>query len=236
VLRDWADFVVQAPEELTSIVFVMPAPPAPFIPEDQVGQLVALIGVVYVGDLATGQGAVAPLRRLGGSAPIADIIAPMPYPGIFQLTDEATHPVLESVRAGFANALSDLMLESIVEHGARMPAPGGLIQLRGLGGAMARVPVDATAFAHRDAVYMVTVVGSVTDSAEFDRQRAWTHELWDVLYPDMSGAYMNSLEDEGQLRILEAYAPATYQRLVASKRRYDPTNVFHLNQNIRPTA
>jgi hypothetical protein len=235
VLRDWADFVVQAPEELTSIVFVMPAPPAPFIPDDQVGKLIALIGVVYVGDLATGQSAIAPLRRLGGAAPIADITAPMPYPGIFQLTAEATHPVLESVRAGFANALSDGVLESIVEYGARMPVPTGLIQLRGLGGAMARVPGDATAFAHRDKAYMVTVVGGVGDPAEFERQRAWTHELWSVLYPHMSGAYMNALEDEGQMRIREAYAPATYERLAAIKRRYDPTNLFHLNQNIRPT-
>jgi len=234
VLRDWADFVVQAPDELTSIVFVMPAPPAPFIPGEQVGKLIALIGVVYAGDLATGERAIAPLRRLGGSAPIADITARMRYPEIFQLTAEATHPVLESVRAGFANSLSNAILESIVEYGARMPVPTGLVQLRGLGGAMARVPVDATAFAHRDKAYMVTLVGACGELAEFERQRAWTHELWSVLQPHMSGAYVNSLEDEGQSRILEAYAPATYERLAAIKRQYDPTNLFHLNQNIRP--
>jgi len=234
VLRAWAEFVVQAPDELTSIVFVMPAPPAPFVPADQVGKLVALVGVVYAGDLATGEAAIAPLRRLGRLAPIADITAPMPYPGIFQLTSEATRPALQSVRSGFANALSDTMLESIVEHGTRMPEASGLIQLRGLGGAMARVPVDATAFAHRDKAYMVTVVGTGSSSAEFERQRAWAHDLWSVLYPHTSGAYMNFLEDEGQSRIREAYAPRAYERLAAIKRQYDPANVFHLNQNIRP--
>jgi FAD/FMN-containing dehydrogenase len=233
VLREWADFVVQAPDELTSIVFVMPAPPAPFVPEEQVGKLVALIGVMYAGDLTTGNRAIEPLRQLGGSHPIADITAPMPYPGIFQLTAEATLPGLESVRSGFAGALGDSMLESIVEHGTRMP--GGIIQLRGLGGAMARVPEDATAFAHRDKPYMVTIIGSAKEPAAFERQRAWTRALWQDLRPGLGGVYVNFLEDEGDSRVREAYTSATYARLAAIKRRYDPTNVFRLNQNIQPT-
>jgi FAD/FMN-containing dehydrogenase len=232
VLRDWADYVVQAPDELTSIVFIMAAPPAPFIPEDQVGKLVALIGVVHVGDLATGDRSIAPLRRLGGTPPLADITAPMPYPGIFQLTAEATKPALESVRSGFSSALSGAMLESIVEYGARMP--GGIVQLRGLGGAMARVGVDATAFAHRERAYMVTIIGSATDPADFERRRAWTEELWNAVRRETQGVYVNFLEDEGESRVREAYTPATYERLAAIKQRYDPTNLFYLNQNIRP--
>jgi FAD/FMN-containing dehydrogenase len=234
VLREWADYVVQAPDELTSIVFVMPAPPAPFIPADQVGKLVAIIGVMYAGDLADGDRAIAPLRRLGGSAPLADITAPMPYTAIFALTEEATRPTLEVVRSGFAYELSDTTLQTIVERAERMPVPSGIIQLRGLGGAMARVPADATAFAHRDKPYLVTLVGAASDPSDFDRQRVWTEELWDVVRPTTHGVYMNFLEDEGAARIREAYAPATFERLVAVKRRYDPTNVFHLNQNIRP--
>jgi FAD/FMN-containing dehydrogenase len=235
VLRDWADYVVQAPDELTSIVFAMPAPPAPFVPEGQVGKLVALIGVMYAGDLATGDQAIEPLRRLGGSAPIADITAPMPYPGIFELTAEATLPGLECVRSGFASTLSDEMLEAIVEHGSRMPTPSGIIQLRGLGGAMARVPVEATAFAHRDKPYLVTVIGSAREPEGFGQQRAWTHELWKQLRPAMRGVYANFLEDEGDSRVHEAYPPATYAQLATIKRRYDPTNLFRLNQNIQPS-
>jgi hypothetical protein len=234
VLRDWADYVGQAPEELTSIVFIMPAPPAPFVPAEQVGNLVAIIGVVYAGDLEAGDRAVAPLRHLGGSGPIVDLTAPMPYPGMFTFTEEATKPALEVVRSGFAHALNDSMLEAIVEQGARMPVPTGMIQLRGLGGAMARVPADATAFAHRDKEYMLTVVGLAPTPADLDPQRSWATQLWDNLRPHTQGVYVNFLEDEGDARIHEAYTPASYERLVAVKQRYDPTNLFRLNQNIRP--
>jgi len=233
VLRGWADYASQAPDELTTIVFIMPAPPAPFIPADQVGKLVAIIGLCYVGDLETGQPVVEPLRQLG--TPIADIAGPMPYPAIFALTDEASRPERAAVRSGYLATLTDDTLEAIVEHAARMPAPSGLVQLRALGGAMARVPVEATAFAHRDKPFMATVVGSMSDPVDDDRQRAWTEELWSVLRPRAQGVYMNFLADEGDARVREAYVPATYARLAAIKRRYDPTNLFRLNQNIRPT-
>ncbi|MBV9322368.1 MAG: FAD-binding oxidoreductase [Chloroflexi bacterium] len=234
VLRGWADYAVQAPDELTTIVFIMPAPPAPFIPPDQVGKLVALIGLCYVGDLETGQRIVEPLRRLG-SPMVADLSGPMPYPAMFALTEEASRPEQSAVRSGYLHALAGDSLDAIVEHAARMPTPGGLVQLRALGGAMARVPADATAFAHRDKRFMATVMGSTHDPAAVDRQRAWAEGLWGVLRPSTEGVYMNFLEDEGPSRVREAYAPATFARLVAIKRQYDPTNLFRLNQNISPT-
>jgi FAD/FMN-containing dehydrogenase len=230
VLRGWADYVIAAPEELTSIVFIMPAPPAPFIPADQVGRLVAITGVVYVGDLAVGDRVLAPLRHLG--APVADITGPMAYPSIFALTEEATRPTPHAVRSGFMQALGDEVLSAIVDHSSRLPAPGGVVQLRGLGGAMARVPIEATAFAHRDKRYMVTIVGGTPELADVERQRAWTENLWSVLRPHAQGVYVNFLEDEGAARIREAYARPTYERLLAIKRQYDPTNLFRLNQNI----
>ncbi|MBV9359625.1 MAG: BBE domain-containing protein, partial [Chloroflexi bacterium] len=233
VLRGWADYAAQAPDELTSIAFIMPAPPAPFIPPDQVGKLVAIIALCYVGDLEVGQQVVEPLRRLG--KPIVDISGPMPYPAMFALTDEASRPGSHAVRSGYLQALEDDTLEAILDHTARMPVPGGLVQLRALGGAMARVPVEATAFAHRDKPFMATVIGSVLEPADAGRQRGWMEELWYTLRPRSQGVYMNFLEDEGPERVREAYAPAAYARLVAIKRQYDPTNLFQLNQNIRPT-
>ena len=233
VLRGWADYTSQAPDELTSIALIMPAPPAPFVPPEQVGKLVAILGVCYVGDLDEGQRVVEPLRRLG--TPIADISGPMPYPGMFALTQEATRPMAHAIRSGYMQALDDQTLDTLLEHATRMPGPVGLVQLRALGGAMARVPVEATAFAHRDKPFLAAVIAGAPDPDGAERQRAWTEELWSELRPRTQGAYMNFLEDEGADRVREAYAPSTYARLVDVKRRYDADNLFRLNQNIRPT-
>ena len=232
VLRGWADYAQQAPDELTSIAFVMPAPPAPFIPADQVGKLVAIIGLCAVGDLAAAERTAAPLRQLG--TPVADLCGPMPYPAMFALTEEATHPQPHAIRSGYLQGLDDDVLEAVIEHGNQMPFPFGLIQLRALGGAMARVPSDATAFAHRDKPFLAAVIGGAAEPAQYEPQRQWTERLWGVLRPQAQGAYMNFLEDEGAERVREAYSPASYARLVATKRRYDPANLFRQNQNIRP--
>ncbi|MBV9169830.1 MAG: FAD-binding oxidoreductase [Chloroflexi bacterium] len=233
VVRGWADYALQAPDELTTIVFIMPAPPAPFIPPAEVGKLVAVVGVCYTGDLARGESVVAPLRHLG--TPVADITGPMPYPALFALTQEATHPQPHAVRSGYVDAFDDALIDGLLEGAERIPAPTGIVQLRALGGAMARVPAEATAFAHRDKPYLATIVGGAVDPSDADRQREWTEDLWNnVLRPRAAGTYVNFLEDEGEERVREAYAPQTYARLAAVKRAYDPTNVFRLNQNVRP--
>jgi hypothetical protein len=232
VLRGWADYASQAPDELTTITFVMPAPPAPFIPADQVGKLVAIIGVCYAGDLEAGQRVVEPLRKLG--QPMVDISGPMPYPAMFSLTQEATRPQPHAIRSGYLNALEDAALETILEHAARMPLPFGLVQLRALGGAMARVPAEATAFAHRDKRFLAAIIGGGLELAHLEPQRAWTEQLWAALRPHAAGAYSNFLEDEGDQRVHEAYPAETYARLARIKRQYDPSNLFQLNQNIRP--
>jgi len=113
---------------------------------------------------------------------------------------------------------------------------GRIIELRGLGGAMARVDPTSTAFAHRDKPYMLTLIGATQDPAQLDAQRGWTMETFDLLRPHTSGVYVNFLEDEGQARVGDAYPAATYERLSAIKRQYDPSNVFSMNQNIASTA
>jgi hypothetical protein len=106
----------------------MHAPPLPFIPAEQHGKLVAIIGLAYVGDIQVGQKVVEPLRRLG--APIADNTSPMPYPAIFALTEAATHPSYSAVRSGYLSTLDGGILESIVDRARRMPVPSGVVQLR----------------------------------------------------------------------------------------------------------
>ena len=111
-----------------------------------------------------------------------------------------------------------------------------MVQLRVLGGAMARVPADATAFAHRDAAVMALIITPFDDPASEPAQRAWTEALHEALGANSVGVYANFLEDEGDDRIRSAYPADTYARLADVKRRYDPRNLFHLNQNIRPAT
>ncbi len=234
ILRAYARYATSAPDALTTMALLMPAPPAPFIPPSKQGTPVLAIAVCYTGDLAEGEWVVAPLRTLG--TPIADVIAPMPYPGMFALTQEATIRGLQhSMRSLFLQALNDDIIHAIVEEAAAVMAPRTLVQIRVLGGAMSRVPADATAFAHRDKQALVMVASSGQGSADAELCQARTEQVWQALRPYADGVYVNFLADEGVERVHEAYPPDTYARLAALKKRYDPTNLFHLNQNIAPT-
>jgi len=211
----------------------MAAPPAPFIPSDKQGKPVIAIAVCYTGDLADGERIVAPLRSLG--KPLAEVVAPMPYPAIFAFTEEATIRGLpQYVRSLFASTLTDAMIHTIAEAAVDVISHETMVQIRILGGAMSRVPTDATAFAHRDKHAWVSVfnTGWQPDNG---KHLAHAEQVWQSLRSYADGVYANFLADEGEQRIYEAYPPATYARLVALKNRYDPTNLFHLNQNIKPT-
>ncbi len=233
ILRAYARYAEAAPDELTTMVNLMAAPPAPFIPPEKQGTPAVVIMVCYTGDLAEGERVVAPLRGLG--TPIADIIGPMPYPAMFAMTEEASRLGLQhSVRSMFLRTLSDDVIHAIVEETAAIMTPMTLVQVRVLGGAMSRVPVDATAFAHRDKQAMVMITNFAPVAEDGEPSRARTEQIWQALRPYADGVYVNFLSDEGDRRVHDAYPPATYARLAALKKLYDPTNMFHLNQNIPP--
>ena len=233
ILRAYARIATDAPDELTTQAVLMQAPPAPFIPVERQGTPSVAIIVCYAGDPAEGEQVVAPLRRLG--TPLADIIAPMPYSAIFALTAEGEVPGLRHyVRSLFMRTLDEGALRALATESAATMSPGTLVQLRVMGGAMGRVPADATAFAHRDAEYAVMVTNFGPESEGDAARAARTERLWQALRPYASGVYVNFLGDEGESRIREAYPPATYDRLAALKAQYDPTNLFRLNQNIPP--
>jgi FAD/FMN-containing dehydrogenase len=139
-----------------------------------------------------------------------------------------------SHRSLFLDTLDDAAIDEILARTAAPSSPTAMTQIRILGGAMARIGADATAFAHRDATVMVTILTMYEDAAEAPIHAAWTQSYFEALRPRATGAYANFLEAEGEARIREAYPEATYRRLADVKRRYDPTNLFHLNQNIRP--
>jgi FAD/FMN-containing dehydrogenase len=233
-LRAYAEATAAAPDELTTITFVLKAPPLPFIPAEAHGTPVHLILPCYLGDPDTGQKALAPLRRLAGRTPLADTTRPMPYPALYDLTAMAAVSRPHAIRNAYLRELADETIEMVLGFIERATSPFSLVALRELGGAMARVPLDATAFAHRDKAFYIAADNSWEDEHRPERHIAWTEDFWKAVAPHTDGAYASFLEDEGDDRVRSAYSPATSTRLAAIKRRYDPGNLFRLNPNIRP--
>lgn len=229
-------FIAQAeaaPEELSIIANVMPAPPMPFVPAEHYGKLVIMAMLVYAGDIAAGQHALAPFRSL--VAPIADMVRPLRYPEMYPQQDDGHHP-LSVVRSLFIDSLDHSTAELIVDQLQTSSAQMSVAQIRVLGGAMARIPVDATAFAHRNRRIMVTFAALYGNPADASVHQAWVNSAANALQRGNTGVYVNFLGSEGDARVREAYPGETWDRLVAIKNRYDPTNLFHLNQNIPPTG
>jgi FAD/FMN-containing dehydrogenase len=232
VLRGLVPIAASAPEELTTIALHMPAPPLPFIPAEAHGRPTIAILMVHAGGIEAGRRAVAPLRAL--ARPIADVVRPMPYPEIYDLTAEAGRRVPGVQRSLLLDVLEDAKVDRILERMAAPSSPMAMTQVRVLGGALARVPDAATAFGHRNRPIMVTIITPFADVAERGRHVAWAQDYADELGLHDAGAYAGFLEDEGEARVRAAYPAATYARLAEIKRRYDPANVFSANQNILP--
>lgn len=231
VLRGVIDASLEAPDELTTITMVMGLPPAPFVPTELVGTPAVMVLPVAQGDPEQGAALMAPFRSL--ATPIADLVQPMPYEAMYQLTAAAAAPSREVVRSGFANELSDAALDAVVDRHGSPEGAATMTQIRVLGGAMARVPADATAFAHRSAPIM-TAVMTFFDGDDATAATASADELHARLSGSPAGVYSNFLGNENAARIHEAYPAPTMERLAAVKRRVDPANVFHGNHNIRP--
>ena len=221
----------RAPDELSTIANVMPAPPAPFVPEALQGSLVVLAFMTFAGEAEAGQRALAPFRAL--AEPVADMLGAIPYPQMYMPEDEDYHPVAIS-RTMFVDVVDHAVATTIMEHLDASDATMRVAQLRVLGGAIARVPTDATAFAHRGSKIMVNLATFVDSPDQRDARETWVATFHDALLQDDHGAYVNFVNDEGAERVHDAYPGPTWERLTEIKARYDPTNLFHLNQNIPP--
>ena len=170
-------------------------------------------------------------------AVVLDLSEMKQNPAIYQFTAHQAQPLGVSIRSMFADELSDAALDAALTALERATSPYSAIQFRGLGGAMARVSRDATAFAHREQRYLVLLLGIWLDAAEdTGPHEAWTKELWEAIRAEGDGVYVNFLENEGDARLRDAYPAATLARLRAIKRAYDPHNLFRFNQNVRPTG
>jgi FAD/FMN-containing dehydrogenase len=229
-----AEFIAAAeaaPEELSAIASVMPAPPMPFVPAEHHGKPVIMARLAYAGDAEAGERALAPFRALAD--PIADMVRPMPYAGLFPPEEGDFHPAVVA-RTMFVDTVDHQVAGTILEHLEASDAPVRAAELRVLGGAMARVPVEATAFAHRHRRIMVNLVAFYDGPADRARRQAWVDDFAAALDQGDTGAYVNFLGDEGPDRVRQAYPGPTWHRLVQVKRRYDPGNLFRRNQNIPP--
>jgi hypothetical protein len=220
-----------APDELSTIANIMPAPPMPFMPQEQHGRLVIMALMAYAGEIEAGQRAIAPFRA--PATPIADMVGPMPYPQIYPPDDPSYHPTAVA-RTMFVNAIDRGVAETLVDYLESSDASMRVAQLRVLGGAMARVPAEATAFAHRASPIMVNVAAFYEGPEDRAIREAWVSSFSAALRQEDAGAYVGFLGEEGEARVRAAYPGATWERLQAIKARYDPTNLFRLNQNIPP--
>jgi FAD/FMN-containing dehydrogenase len=235
ILRFYRDWVDDAPDELTTLVNLLTAPPAPFLPEEWHGKpLVAIVGM-HCGSVEDGERAVRPLRELGD--PVADLMGPLPYVAMQSLIDPLWGPGAHSyMKAGWLGGLDDAAIDTLVRHHRDVTSPKSEIHVHHMGGAVARVPAAATAFGDRSAPFLLNVIASTFTPDGYDGAVAWAQELHAAMTPSLTGgSYVNFLSAEGDDRVRAAYG-ANYDRLVALKDEYDPTNLFRLNQNIRPSA
>lgn len=233
VMRWYRDFMAQAPDELSAQCNVLRMPPAPFIDADLHGRLVVAIAVCHVGPAERAERDLAPMRALG--PPLVHGIRTMRYTSLQRLYDMAGRfgPCVYG-RSGHLPALSDAAIEALAEHASRIRSTESIVMISPLGGAVARVGELDTAVSHRSAAFNCAVDAVWNEPAEAQASIRWVERTWAALRPFQAGVYVNELGDEGPERVEEAYHPEAWQRLRALKRRYDPSNVFHLNQNVPP--
>ncbi|HSS04082.1 MAG TPA: FAD-binding oxidoreductase [Solirubrobacterales bacterium] len=236
VMRFYRDYVQDLPDEATTLVNLLTAPPAPFLPEEWHGKkLVALIGC-YSGDPEEGMKALQPLRDLGD--PVADLIGPMPYVQMQGLIDALWPQGTKAyMKAGYLRELDDHAIETMARFHLDATSPASEIHIQHFAGAIARVDGEATAYGERQAPFVLNAIASSHEPGELDPHVEWAQRLYAEIEPSLTGgAYINFLSAEGGERVQAAYGAEKFARLRALKDRYDPTNLFHLNQNIPPSS
>ncbi|HYM57369.1 MAG TPA: FAD-binding oxidoreductase [Solirubrobacteraceae bacterium] len=233
VLKFYRDFIRDAPEELGGFPAWQIAPPLPFIPEDRHGDTFLIFVSCWTGPIEEGEAALKPFHEV---APVvAEHVGPTPYPALNSAFDALVPPGLQHYwKANFVKELTDEAIDAHLEHGPKVPVVNSTVHIYPINGACHRVAPDATAFAFRDATFATVIAGMWPDPAENDRNIAWVRDFYEATAPHSEeGGYVNFMAGDDQERVRVNYGE-NYDRLVDVKRKYDPDNLFHLNQNIRP--
>jgi UDP-N-acetylenolpyruvoylglucosamine reductase len=233
VLRFYRDWISDVSDEMTTIVVHRKAPAVATIPVELHGAPVVMVVCCYAGPVEEGERAVRPLRAFG--APLLDLCRPKPFVE-HQAMFDPSFPQGQwyYFRSCDVTELNDEVINIVADHALRMRSPLTAFPIFQLGGAIARVGEDATAFSGRTAGHTININATTATAAGFEEEREWSRSLWSALSPHHTGVYVNFLMDEGEDRIRQAYGAHKYERLKQLKRRYDPGNVFRMNQNIPP--
>jgi hypothetical protein len=234
ILRFYREWSKDAPDELTTLVSLATAPPAPFIPEEWHGKRIVIIPGVYAGSVEDGERAMRPLRQLG--EPVADLMGPLPYVAMQSLLDPLWGPGAHNYfKSGWLRGLDDRAIDTLVDYHRDASSPKSEIHVHQMGGAVARVGASATAFGDRSAPFLLNIIASTFTAEGYDDAVGWAQGLHGAMDPALTGGtYVNFISAEGPDRVRDAYSADTYERLRALKREYDPGNLFRLNQNVRP--
>jgi Berberine and berberine like len=234
VVRFWRDFMLSAPDEVGSALAFITAPPADFVPEPVRGHPVLGAIVCFAGDVAEGEEVLRPLREFG--PPPLDLLGPIPYTAVQDLITEANpHGRRNYWSADFLNELPDEAVDTLVGHAVASVSPHTQILLAAGGGAIARVPEDATAFGQRTAPFNMHYLSMWEDPADDDANIAYTKKIAGAMKPWTSGrVYLNYIGDEGAERVESSFGAEKYARLQELKTKWDPNNLFSHNQNIKP--
>jgi FAD/FMN-containing dehydrogenase len=233
VCRFYREWCAEAPDALTTALAFRRAPELELVPTGLHGRPVVAVVGCWSGDPEAGRRVLAPLRAF--RAPAADAWQVRPLIEMQSLLDPSyPHGLWVHMRACDVARLDDGVLDVMVDHAGRIDSPRSTVTVWHLGGAVARVEPDATAFGSREAGHVVNITGATESAEGFEGVRDWVRAHWTALVPYQQGVYVNFLMEEGQSRVRQAYGTARYERLRSVKRRVDPQNVFRLNQNIRP--
>jgi hypothetical protein len=238
VLPAWRDFMATAPEELSSNALFWTIPPVPDFPKETHGKRAIVLAAVYSGPIEEGERVVQPLRRLG--TPLIDLSGPLPWT-VVQSAFDPFFPKGERLyyfKSRYLRNLDDDTIAAIIRRAINPPEPMVLIAIWHYGGAMSRVGAEDTAFTGRDAPFLLSEDAVWDSSKETEKVLTYSRDFLAAMQPfSHGGLYVNfaGLGEEGDALVRSAYG-ANYARLVALKNKYDPTNLFRLNQNIKPTV
>ena len=233
VLRKWRDFILQAPDDINGWFGFVTVPPAPLFPTEFHNKKLCVTVWCYTGELAGGEAALKPVRAF--SPPVMDFAGPIPFPALQSMFDPIYPAGLQWYwKADFFRDLPDAAIDLHVKYGERLPSMHSTMHLYPVNGAAQRVGREDTAWSFRDANFAEVIVGVDPDPANNERLIRWARDYWLALHPfSAGGAYVNMVMDEDENYVKSAYRE-NYARLAAVKAKYDPTNVFRTNQNIKP--
>lgn len=238
ILQFYREWTPTMPDELSTMIAFLTAPPEPFVPKELVGTPMIALALCYAGSADEGEQAVKPLRAF--RQPEIDLIGPIPYLALQSMFDATAPKGIHAYwKTEYLNDLSDDAINVLVERAAKMKSlsPFAAVHIHHWEGAIKRANKDATAFAHRNAHYVLNIVGLWMEHENADIHIAWTRDFSQAIQPFSTGqVYLNFLGDEGTERVKAAYGATKYDRLVALKNKYDPANLFRLNQNIKPSG